>query len=401
MNFNKTHGIGLLALSVALGMVLSSTAQAQVFNKFSLTGNSRSQIGDGLPLPITFAPAPNGAVPIKLGATVQQEQGPDPKAMKIIGTPSPNFSTNFKNQPVFALNKAVAQVRTSLIINGPWAGTGVVGTRTFEAGGRTGPATFDWCPGLALPLTADPGCGNPLTDTRVTDPKGKVRYQATGNQFGGSFEALVGGAGSKGGASVVLMLPGGFAGVGVGCAHPAVGPPNAGQNAVTSCVGIFSPIAVDTHAVAGRPIGAPATNFPAPAPNNIRPMAITANGNVTRVFGPTGAPTGPVNNVEASWGFPYTTGIVSVKASDALGSAEQFILSGSDNRVDGIGSISMVSGGLSDRTLSGSNANRAWLNWTIPGGTPAPSISNGGLVLLSALMLGATLWMLRRATRTA
>jgi len=401
MNFNKTHGIGLLALSVALGMVLSSAAQAQTFNKFSITGNNRSQIGDGLPLPITFAPAPNGAVPFKPGATVQQSQGPDPKALKVIGTTQPNYSTNFKNQPVFALNKAVAQVRTSLIVNGPWGGTGVVGTRTFSAGGRTGPANFAWCPGLALPLTADPGCGDPLTDTRVTDPKGKVEYQATGNQFGGPFEALSGGAGSKGGASVVLMLPGGFAGVGVGCAHPAVGAPNAGQTADPGCVGIFSPIAVDTHAVAGRPIGPATSNFPPPIPNNIRPMAITANGNVTRVAGPTGAGTGPVNNVEASWGFPYTTGIVRVSAADALGSAEAFTLSGADNRVDGVGSISMVSGGLSDRTLSGSNANRAWLNWTIPGGAPAPSISNGGLVLLSALMLGATLWMLRRATRTA
>jgi len=400
MNFNKTHGIGLLALSVALGMVLSSTAQAQTFNKFSLTGNSRSQIGDGLPLPITFAPAPNGAVKVKPGATVQQSQGPDPKAMKFIGTTEANFSTTFMNQPVFALNKAVAQVRTSLIINGPWGGTGTVGTRTFSAGGRTGPPAFAWCPGLALPLTADPGCGDPATDTRVTDPKGRVKYTATSNQFGGPFEALVGAAGSKGGASVVLMLPGGFAGVGVGCAHPAVGAPNATQNADTGCVGIFSPIAVDTHAVAGRPIGPATSNFPPAIPGNIRPMAITANGNVTRVL-PTAAGTGPVNNVEASWGFPYTTGIVNVTAADALGSAEKFTLSGGDSRVDGVGSISMVSGGLSDRTLSGSNANRAWLNYTVPGGAPAPSISNGGLVLLSALMLGATLWMLRRATRTA
>jgi hypothetical protein len=400
MNFNKTHGIGLLALSVVLGMVLSSTAQAQVFNKYSVTGDSRSQIGDGLPLPITFAPAPNGAVKIKPGATVQQSQGADPKAMRFIGTTEPNFSTTFRNQPVFGLNKAVAQVRTSLVINGPWGGTGVVGTRTFEAGGRTGPATFAWCPGLALPLTADPGCGDPATDTRVTDPKGRVRYQATSNQFGGPFEALVGAAGSKGGASVVLMIPDGFAVAGQGCAHPAVGAPNATQTPDTKCVGVFSPIAVDTHAVAGRPIGPPASNFPPAIPGNIRPMAITLAGAVTRVL-PTPGGTGPVNNVEASWGFPYTTGIVQVSADDALGSAEAFTLTGSDNRVDGIGTISLVSGGLSDRTLSGSNANRAWLNYTIPGGAPAPSISNGGLVLLSALMLGATLWMLRRATRTA
>ncbi|MCH2184698.1 hypothetical protein MK280_02385, partial [Myxococcota bacterium] len=154
--------------------------------------------------------------------------------------------------------------------------------------------------------------------------------------------------------------------------------------------------------VAGRPIGPPESEFPAPIPSNIRPIAITIAGNVTRV-GSTciGACTGPVNNVEASWGFPYTTGIVRVSADDAIGSAEIFTLTGADNRVDGVGSISMVSGGLSDRSQTGSNANRAWLNWTIPGGAPAPSISNGGLVLLSALMLGATLWMLRRATRTA
>ena len=62
MMLNKTHGIGLLVLSVVVGMVMASTAQAQTFNRYSLTGNSRSQIGDGLPLPITLQPAPNGAV---------------------------------------------------------------------------------------------------------------------------------------------------------------------------------------------------------------------------------------------------------------------------------------------------------------------------------------------------
>ena len=403
MMLNKTHGIGLLVLSVVVGMVMASTAQAQTFNRYSLTGNSRTQIGDGLPLPITLQPAPNGAVLVSSNATVQQEQGADPKAIKLSGMQAtPLFSTTYKNQPVFIFNKSVAQVRTSLVINGPRVGTGVVGTAILQAGGRTGPATFDWCPGYALPATADPGCGNPNTDPNVTDPKGKIRYQATGNQFGGPNSALVGAAGTKGGASVVLMLPGGFAGTASGCAHPAVGAPaNGTQVTSTGCVGIFSPIAVNSHAVNGRAISDnPDSSFPAAIPGNIRPMAMKLSGDVTRV-GPNVGQTGPVNNVEASWGFPYTTGRVTVIAADALGSAESFVLSGFDNRVDGIGAISLVSGGLSDRTLSGSNANRGWLNWTIPGGETVPSISNGGLVLLSVLMLGASAWMLRRATRTA
>ena len=44
------------------GLILSlgwATSAFGASNRYSLTGNSRTQIGNGLPLPITLQPAPN------------------------------------------------------------------------------------------------------------------------------------------------------------------------------------------------------------------------------------------------------------------------------------------------------------------------------------------------------
>ena len=62
---------------------------------------------------------------------------------------------------------------------------------------------------------------------------------------------------------------------------------------------------------------------------------------------------------------PNATGMLSISAPLALGAAEVFTLTGSDARVSGVGTISLVAGGLSNRAVSGPNANRGWLNLTI------------------------------------
>ena len=86
---------------------------------------------------------------------------------------------------------------------------------------------------------------------------------------------------------------------------------------------------------------------------------------------------------------------VTVNQSAAVGSPEVFILSGSDGRVNGVGTISLVSGAVSDRTLTGANANRGWLNLTIGGDTPG--LSSWGIGVLAVLLSGAGVWRARRS----
>jgi hypothetical protein len=62
---------------------------------------------------------------------------------------------------------------------------------------------------------------------------------------------------------------------------------------------------------------------------------------------------------------------------------EIFFLSGTDMRVAGVGNVSLVSGSLSDRALSGPNANRAWLRLAMP----EPTVAAGAGAALAMLAL--------------
>ena len=166
----------------------------------------------------------------------------------------------------------------------------------------------------------------------------------------------------------------------------------------THLFGAFSQVVPAATAIGGAAFGQVNISSPAPTPGNVRFIGVLADGQVTAV-GATPLATAPKNNV-IDYGAPYTTGKVTVRAPLALGGAETFYLQGSDSRVDGIGSISLVTGGLSLRSISGYNANRGWLNYEVSPFS-VPSISNGGLILLGALFLAATAWMVRRAVVTA
>lgn len=356
--------------------------------RYSLSGNTRAQIGNGFPMPITFQPIPNGKVVMPAGARIRQTTGADPKAMTFdLNTATPLFgpSTITVGGGIFGNN--VDQIRTSLIVNGPAGGTAM-----FSRGGRTGPKTFTWCPGQPLPTASfNPNCSNPLTATGVT-VKASIRYEATtgslaeGWGFGGVYQAIQGG-GSKGGASIVLRAGTGLA----PCRHPMFTGP---QPMKAGCIAGFTRPAIPPAAVIGGPIGFAFASVPPPSPGNVHPVAITTNGLVTKV-GATPLGTFPKNSVK-SYGGPWTTGKVTVRAPLANASAATFYLQGGDQRVNGLGSISLVAGGVSARSLSGDNANRGWQNWIVSG-VAVPSVSAGGLVLLGALFLATTFWTLRRA----
>lgn len=98
----------------------------------------------------------------------------------------------------------------------------------------------------------------------------------------------------------------------------------------------------------------------------------------------------PSNMVTNTTGFPWTTGFIQLSAMAATGAPELFFESGTDMRVSGVGNISLVSGALSNRALSGPNANRGWLSLTLP----EPSVALGAAGALA--MLGLCHGLVRR-----
>jgi len=123
---------------------------------------------------------------------------------------------------------------------------------------------------------------------------------------------------------------------------------------------------------------------------------VTAGGAILSVGAGLG---GGLANPATSYGGPWTTGVLTVSQPAALGSAELFVLSGSDARVNGVGSISLVSGSVSDRGVSGPNANRGWLNIQLGvAEIVTPSMSGPGLAAvfgLLALAGGYAIWRRR------
>jgi hypothetical protein len=96
--------------------------------------------------------------------------------------------------------------------------------------------------------------------------------------------------------------------------------------------------------------------------------------------------------VTASKGFPWSTGFITISQPGA-GPPEIFFLSGTDMRVGGVGNLSMVSGALSLRALSGPNANRGWVSLNLP----EPTVALGGMGALA--MLAFCHGLVRRRSR--
>lgn len=100
----------------------------------------------------------------------------------------------------------------------------------------------------------------------------------------------------------------------------------------------------------------------------------------------------PDNHVTATKGFPWTTGLITVSQPGAV-PPEVFFLSGTDMRLNGVGNVSLVSGALSLRNLSGPNANRGWLSLSVP--EPTAALGAASALAMLALCHG----LLRRRSR--
>jgi hypothetical protein len=435
---------------MALAFMFANSAAAQCTANtcpLGLNTNSRGQIGNGLPLPITgrqplgvpgtIATGPPGT-PGTGVATVIYDAG-DRVAPKYHPTnpipnvfqqsPSPGTPANnprslifppgqfrvppiaappnskLAKVPVFTLNPAVFQVNTSLLISNPRVGDP---SPVLAAGGRTGPATLTWCPGTPVtPITStgfNPGCFSPSVNGTggPTLFNGLARYVATKNQFGGPGTGKTTGmnagpACTAGGCSVNGPRVVGTANATV--YHNVNGLtggklPCTGTALCQMAVSVPVPI---TNGVFGATLGKQVVNPQGLTLSAIRTGTIGANGTILGIGAvvPSGGPflngAWPQQGV-TSVGLPATTGMLTISVTGQAGPVpEIFKRSGYDGRnAAGSGLLSLVGGALSNRTFSGPNANRTWITYWLP----EPGALVAGTSAL--MMLGGCHWLVRR-----
>jgi len=113
-------------------------------------------------------------------------------------------------------------------------------------------------------------------------------------------------------------------------------------------------------------------------------------------YTPAGTMTG-FTNMASSSGFPWTTGMLTIIATQASGAPETWMLTGMDARTaGGAGTIQMVAGSLSLRTTTLDNANRGWVRLTLVGPGEVPALSPVALGAMAGLMLLGAGYAMRR-----
>jgi hypothetical protein len=373
---------------VALAFANAASAQTVYYINGWINGVSggQAQIGDGLPLPIqpnrTTGMGPIGTkamfpdkllIPPKQGAITGNKVGPG-ATVKQTGSAPAQIKVPpgvFKRVPAGPLivgvannNPKVFQVRTKISFSGPAKGPG---TMTFKKNAfRTGPVSFAGAPAGAIAF-----------------------YSGSVNRFGGPSQTRVVPLSKIG----VWVNPGAM----LPCKHPAFGGANA------SCVAPLVPAYPMTLAAAGGGMTAggkvtAGTTVTTPGgPPAMSPGIVVAS--IPKTTGliaksATALKTGTLTNMATSVGFPWTTGQLKLQGVAVLAAKETFTITGKDSRTAmGAGTISLVSGALSARKLSGSNANKSWARYALP----EPGAALGAAAALT--VLGICHGLVRRRSR--
>jgi hypothetical protein len=268
--------------------------------------------------------------------------------------------------------------------------------------GRTGPETVAFCPGSTATVTgkvgppADPGCANPLggglpvkIHSCFSSPNpcpgpgymyklvpGYLKYTRTGKMLGGPANGKLRGKadvaiGATGGGAFVIPLTIGSGGTMIVTADPAIG-------------GSFGQFFQQN---AGK-----------------GPQFLTVMNNpcgIVSKLGPIVNPKAAENRTSASFGGPLTQGKLTVAAATQTGS-EKYVLKGYDYRGPnygpnskgtkaikgglpaykaGQGRLQLVTGSVSLRSITGSNANQGVLKFKVPEPTTAAGAALALLVL--------------------
>lgn len=252
----------------------------------------------------------------------------------------------------------VVQLTTTFSFNGPNL-TGVLqqtGTTARLA------ANFSYCPGASN----NPSCASNLPGGNDGTKPGRVTYTAGPNRFGGTMGMLIQGGGSTA--------------VNIGGSPPRLRVDviaGAGSQEVGLAYGFTSSVVLQSGVVFST-------------------FTLTPNGLVGGIGAQTATLTPDVN---INTGFPWTTGTVMVSEPGGVNNpAETYTMTGSDNRTqNGRGTLSLVAGGLSHRTVAGQTfVSVDKVSMDIASGQLTPSLSPTGLTAIASLMLIGGGYVLRK-----
>ena len=388
------RNVSVILGTALLGLTVATAAPAWTFPVTG--GGGQTHIGNGLMLPIQAAAtaATTGtmfpALKIPVAAGSPTVMGTLAKPIKTAGAKS-GYQRRL-TVPPGVLKKAAAQTTVGVKFSNPtlWA----VGTNL----------NYTWPQAQA---TFSTGVASLNT---VAGNGGTMTYSNTlGSRFGGpGFFAVSGGAPAgilAGGAGappnhptasapVTLYLYGGVA-TSLGLPTTTLAPIIAVGAATRLGQGGSSMTTVTDPAISVGTM---------PGSNAMFSVGMTPSGTILAFTSFIGAATIPVKNVAMSLPGPWTTGQVIIAQPVAKGGAETFTLSGVDSRTAaGGGTISLVSGSLSTRFLTGPNANRGWVRLTLQGLNPAdtPTMSPLALAAAAGLLLLAAGYAMRRYSANA
>jgi hypothetical protein len=350
--------------AIAIALLVAPHATSAASQYYSVAGGLQFQIGSERPMPLQHFPTntktpmnqlvtktifpPQLLIPVTADpakALIQQTTGPDPKQITIPAGLLRHPASGPKALGMVKFNPKIFQVRTNVELSAP---AKKLGGAVLRAGGRTGPPIMTY-PG---PNTGD-----------------TVRYMKTAAQFGGPLQARIAPA-----STVRIFID---LGVMLPCKHPVF----LGVDA--NCQALILEEHPGTLVAIGAKFGFTAMS---PGPPAMSPFRVNASiPNTTGLIAKSASAvmTGTLKNPLTSAGFPWTTGRVIVSAVEALGDSERFTITGMDSRMNGIGTISLVSGALTDRPLTGPNGNRGWLRLTVP----EPGAALGAVAALATLAL--------------
>ena len=434
MTIQKKLAIALMTFLVPMASAGTASAQAGAActgTTCGLGGQIRGQIGEGLPLPISIAPAQTGAfsditiqtqpatpyglppvgnglgqpgqIKPTMAATIQQttamlhaDLSPRAVTLQVGKFGYDAVALGEGSIGVVVFNAGVFAVQTNLIFDSPHPGTNATGmtvvvpggggNRKLSAGGRPGLPTVTYCPGAELLGTPGNNFNNSCTVPSQGGFNGLARFTRTKNQFGGIS------SGRTLGTAKVYFNKDTVQLTGLPC---------------TGCRFELSTVFPGSTGVAGGPFGGTVMNPAFVTPTGVYTGTVGFNGTIIGVGNPvikstTTTSMGATNMIPfpftgqpaTSAGFPLTTGRITISVTEVLTGEpdEIFVRTGTDARdANGNGVVALNTGSVSARSISKGNANRTWITLEIPE-TSAIFAASAGLFAL----FGCHQWARRR-----
>jgi hypothetical protein len=325
----------------------------------------------------------NGGIPNAAGATVNVA-GPNNTITvptNAFSQPAPSPSTTF----AVTITPQVVQLATAFNLLGPTA-AGVLKKSAWLTDpnqvGRPATGDFSWCPGGPNPNCLLPTTGGAAISGTLPH---RVVYTTTANKFGGTMAMFI-----QGGGSIVVRTS-----TGVANGPVQVNPIGGGAGNAQAVGGGY--VNIDTNVLlAGGTYSTYNTSIPCTGPPYGGPQP-TNCGHVTTLGANTGV---GANQTNTNWGFPWTTGMVTVINKGTIGGNPQstsITVTGNDGRnAIGAGNITLVAGGSTHRLP----ANQDFSALDIVSMrlvAPVPALSPAGLAIgIAALALSAGYALRRR-----